>query len=340
VEYRLKCSDIDFREGQKIGGYINVTERESEILYNKQTGKWFKETMKQGVFKRALEKAKEIPMLLQHDWNKKLASTENSTLKLEEDNIGLRFEATIEDRQAYEDIKNKKINACSFGFRALEEKRTPVDSRLEKREVSEIELLEVSIVSNPAYIGSLCEARAYEDALEEDRKKENDSKGIDDSKHDKDEESKENHEKEEKAPMDENSTKEDAPKDKEEAPKQEDAPEDTKEDEKKKVETNSCDTKVKKRELEEVIPTAVEESTEVENKDYIKSLVEDLIEQKLSQIEGAQVEEAEAQQDLEMVQQVNSAIEADAEQDLIRKTNELIKLKLELLKLHEIKRGI
>ena len=149
----------------KIGGYINVTNRESETLYNKKNGKYFKEIMTSGVFEDALERAEEIPLLLEHNWDEKLASTSLGDLKLREDNIGLRFEATIKDESLYQKIKAGIINSCSFGFKVLRERVECINSKLDRRFVDAIELLEVSLVKNPAYVGSLCESRSYEDEL-------------------------------------------------------------------------------------------------------------------------------------------------------------------------------
>ena len=167
TEYRIKDMELQNNEdgSYKIGGYINVTNRESETLYNKKNGKYFKEIMTSGVFEDALERAEEIPLLLEHNWDEKLASTSLGNLKLREDNIGLRFEATIKDESLYQKIKAGIINSCSFGFKVLRERVECINSKLDRRFVDAIELLEVSLVKNPAYVGSLCESRSYEDEL-------------------------------------------------------------------------------------------------------------------------------------------------------------------------------
>lgn len=149
----------------KIGGYINVTGRESQMLYNKENGKYFKEVMTSGVFEDALSRAKEVPLLLEHNWDKRLASTSLGDLTLREDNIGLRFEANIKDKSLYKKIKDGIINSCSFGFKVLRERVESINSLIDRRFVDAIELLEVSLVENPAYEGSLCELRGYEDEL-------------------------------------------------------------------------------------------------------------------------------------------------------------------------------
>lgn len=168
MEFRIKDVQLDHSEDRKIGGYVNVTERESETLYSQQRGKWFKEVMKKGVFERALAKNQSIPCLLEHNWEKELAHTSKGTLELREDNIGLRFDAIITDDEVYEQIRSGAINSCSFGFTVEEQDFENVNSRFEKRYVHEINLKEISLVKNPAYVGSLVESRNLEMALRED----------------------------------------------------------------------------------------------------------------------------------------------------------------------------
>lgn len=168
-EFRIKGTELRTVEGDtlNIEGYVNAVGRESELLYSPKRNKWFKEVMEPGVFKRALENNVDIPMLLEHDYDKQIASTSNGTLELTEDSIGLKFKATIQDQELYSSIKNGEINSCSFGFVCEEDEYEFVNNKEEKRYVKDIQLLEVSLVKNPAYIGSLVEARNMEMALQE-----------------------------------------------------------------------------------------------------------------------------------------------------------------------------
>lgn len=163
----MKCmlSNISFSTNEnerKIGGYINVTNRESEILFSRRRGKHFKEVMESGTFQDSINDGRNIPLLLEHDYGKQLADTGSGTLSLREDQIGLRFDAVINDEEVYRKIQNGEINSCSFGFNVLSEKVEPINGNLEKRYIKKIRLNEVSLVSNPAYKGSLCETRALE----------------------------------------------------------------------------------------------------------------------------------------------------------------------------------
>ena len=167
MEIRLKDIKLDYNsEQRKLGGYINVVERQSETLYSPQRGKWFKETIKAGTFTRALQKNDSIPMLLEHDWDRQIAHTADGTLELREDAIGLRFDAIV-DEDTFNEIQQRNITSCSFGMKVNEQEFEPVNPKMEKRYISNIDLFEVSLVANPAYVGSLVEQRNMEKALED-----------------------------------------------------------------------------------------------------------------------------------------------------------------------------
>ena len=272
LEFRIKDCQLQTDDSgvMKIGGYINVTERESEMLFNKRNGKWFREVMKQGVFQRAIDKANGIPLLYEHNWDKKLASTFNGSLSLIEDNIGLRFDAVIDDENVYEEIKAGIINSCSFGFRALQEKIEPINSKFEKRFVNAIELLEVSIVKNPAYVGSLCESRSYEEELEK-----------------------------EQAQLEE-------------------------------IQDNSSDE-------ERDNPSETEVATDIET---LKKYIDDLINERFNAVSKAEEKERQAIAELEEVKRANENYEREAEEACMRQSAEVVNLRLQLMKLKEIKRGI
>ena len=172
MEIRLKDITLDYNsEQRKLGGYINVVERSSETLYSKQRGKWFKEVIKAGTFTRALQKNNSIPMLLEHDWARQIAHTANGTLELREDAIGLRFDAVV-DEDTFNEIQKRNITSCSFGFKANEQYFEDINPKMEKRYISNIDLFEVSLVANPAYVGSLVEQRNMEKELEDMEKEE------------------------------------------------------------------------------------------------------------------------------------------------------------------------
>ena len=322
MEFRIKDCQLqaDDAGSLKVGGYINVTERESEMLYNKKNGKWFKEIMKKGVFKRAIERAgKNIPLLFEHDWNKKLASLEEGTLELREDNIGLRFDAVIKDETVYGQVKAGIINSCSFGFRVLAEDVESINTRLEKRFVSAIELLEVSLVKNPAYVGSLCETRSYEEELQEEERAK--CGNSDDEKREENPEVEAEEEKVEEVIEQET--------DSEEAETKEES-EDEKADDEAEEDSD-------KRFNEEVIIETVQPELD---KDYIKNLIDELIEAKLAEIKNAEVIEDAKNQELQLAKDFHEEVEKELEAQTMAQSSEVLKLRLQLLKLKDIKRGI
>lgn len=329
MEFRIKDCQLQADESGslKVGGYINVTERESEMLYNKKNGKWFKEIMKKGVFKRAIERAgQNIPLLFEHDWNKQLASLEEGTLELREDNIGLRFDAVIKDESIYEQVKAGIINSCSFGFRALAEEVESINTRLEKRFVSAIELLEVSLVKNPAYVGSLCETRSYEEELKEEERAK-----CGNSEEEKREENLEVETEEEKVEEVEQTEAE-------EVETEDESPEEAEEEkaEEEKAE-DDAEEDTDKRFNEDVVMEAIQPEVD---KDYIKNLIDELIEAKLAEIKSAEVIEEAKNEELQLAKDFHEEVEKELEAQSMSQSSEVLKLRLQLLKLKDIKRGI
>lgn len=111
------------------------------------------ETISPGAFSRTIASS-DIRCLFDHDWSKVLGRTKSSTLRLFEDERGLKFEVDLPNTTVAKDLAESMargdINQCSFGFipkkQAWDYDSTPV-----KRTIEEVELFEVSIVSLPAY---------------------------------------------------------------------------------------------------------------------------------------------------------------------------------------------
>ena len=142
----------------EISGYVNAVDRYSKELYSER-GK-FIEKVKPETFNRALARADNVDMLLNHDVRHKLASTMNQTLELREDNIGLYAKAIIHDKTVIQEAKEGNLKGWSFGFRALSdtwEEEQPVA----RRTLEDIDLMEVSLLTiEPAYIATSVQVRA------------------------------------------------------------------------------------------------------------------------------------------------------------------------------------
>ena len=97
-------------------------------------------------------------MFNDHNSSYVLGRTVADTLKLEVDDVGLRFRCELPNtsyaRDLYENIKLGNINQCSFGF-TIEEDGDEFERREDgifKRTVNKIRsLFDVSIVTYPAY---------------------------------------------------------------------------------------------------------------------------------------------------------------------------------------------
>ena len=143
-----------------IDGYVNAVERESKVLYD--TRGQFIEKIRAGVFQRALEKAENVRILLDHEPDRELADTKSGKARLVEDNIGLRATVEIDDPEVIQKAKENKLRGWSFGFLCNKEDRTTDEDGIEKRTVRDLDLLEVSIIDDrksPAYIGTSIEVR-------------------------------------------------------------------------------------------------------------------------------------------------------------------------------------
>lgn len=148
-------------------GYVNVPERKSRVMPSIR-GK-FTESIAGGAFKRAIEKAEEIKILLNHDSKRELGSTK-SNLELKEDEIGLYAKAEVFDDEVRQLAIDKKLTGWSFGFKVNKDKWIDTDEGIQHRTVEDLDLFEVSILSvTPAYYATKVESRGAEENLIEHR---------------------------------------------------------------------------------------------------------------------------------------------------------------------------
>lgn len=165
---------IEVREDQVlITGYVNAVERLSKPITENIGGeiKKFLERVRAGVFRDALKRNENTPVLLNHKDERQLACTEDGTAVLEEDNIGLRAEVTITDEEVVEKARNKKLVGWSFRFISNNDEFSKFGDD-DVRTLNNIDLLEVSILDDehsPAYYGTSIEAREEGSPKEEIR---------------------------------------------------------------------------------------------------------------------------------------------------------------------------
>ncbi len=165
MELRVNQTNIEANEdgSMTVNGYVNKTEQFSEMLGR---NKKFKERISRGAFKRAIEKAKEIHFLAEHNSEKILASTRNGSLQLSEDANGLYMSATVAStswgKDYYELIRSGILKNMSFGFCSIKDSWKKTTQGYFERTIHELELFEVSVVRDPAYSQSSISARGID----------------------------------------------------------------------------------------------------------------------------------------------------------------------------------
>ena len=152
-----------------ISGYVNAVERESRPVST--THGMVTEKICQGAFKKALRSGENISMTVDHMANRTIANTKDGTLKLCEDNIGLRAEAVTTDIEIGKSARNGLIKGWSFGMKVTEDELEERGDKISLRMVKALELDHVTLVvqKNPVYSATSVEVRGGEDTSIETR---------------------------------------------------------------------------------------------------------------------------------------------------------------------------
>lgn len=145
----------------ELSGYVNVIERASKILRSRSGN--FIERIKKGAFKRAIERNSNIRALLNHDMGHDLGGTNDGSLELREDSVGLHARLITRDAKTIKKARERKLVGWSFGFYDLPDGVTEgMEDGVKLRSVKDLDLREVSVLDdtrNPAYEGTLIEVR-------------------------------------------------------------------------------------------------------------------------------------------------------------------------------------
>lgn len=154
---------IDPGEGAppRIVGYAAVFDQLSEELWG------FREIIHRGAFAKTIHEA-DVRALINHDPNLILGRTKSGTLRLFEDDIGLRYEIDPPDTQSARDLmeslRRGDINQSSFAFDPVRVEWSG-DVNDVRREIFEVQLYDVSPVTYPAYPQTSAEVRARADEM-------------------------------------------------------------------------------------------------------------------------------------------------------------------------------
>lgn len=132
----------------------------------------FRETVAPGAFTRALAANADVRCLFNHDSNRVLGRSIAGTLTMKEDDQGLWFRCMLdpnntEHRNLHSSVKRGDINECSFAFTPNGEKGDHWEDRQDEsgkyyisRTLKDVNLIDVSAVTHPAYDTTSLQARA------------------------------------------------------------------------------------------------------------------------------------------------------------------------------------
>jgi HK97 family phage prohead protease len=165
IEHRIIGSlELRASEGDSptLHGYAAKFNVESELLAGS-----FRERIKAGAFRDALKGADTLA-LINHDPSFVLGRTTSGTLRLKEDDVGLRVEIDPPDTDYARDlltlVKRGDVSQMSFAFTVGEDAWTVGSDGVHLRTIKSVARLDdVSAVARPAYRQTELEARALLD---------------------------------------------------------------------------------------------------------------------------------------------------------------------------------
>lgn len=148
-------------DGAHITGYVNVTEKKSRPVITPR-GKVV-EVIEPRAFERALQRARNIPLTVDHDSAHVYASTGDGSLTLYEDSIGLHADVLIRDESIIDLAKQGAIKGWSFGMYNVKDTVEPrAEGELPMRRISDLDLDHLTLVveKTPCYSATSVELRA------------------------------------------------------------------------------------------------------------------------------------------------------------------------------------
>lgn len=150
-------------DGARITGYVNVTEKKSRPVITPR-GKVIEE-IEPRAFAEAISRAGNITVTVDHDKSHIYASTDDGTVTLKEDAIGLHADVLIKDKDLIELAKKGKIRGWSFGMYNVKDSMEERAGDLPIRHIKALDLDHLTLVvkKNPIYSATSVELRAGED---------------------------------------------------------------------------------------------------------------------------------------------------------------------------------
>lgn len=145
-------------EGNVFTGYAALFDSPSEPMP-------FTEYVRRGAFSKTLNDGADVRLLIDHE-GVPLARTRSGTLMLQEDDRGLRVEATLDPmnpdaQRVMSAMRRGDLSQMSFAFRTIKDNFS-ADGMV--RELREVQLFDVSVVTYPAYEDTIAELRRVQPA--------------------------------------------------------------------------------------------------------------------------------------------------------------------------------
>lgn len=136
-------------------GYPIVHNSPSEVLKDKKSGRSFREIVRPGAASRSVREA-DIRALMDHDPGRVLGRNKAGTLRLVEDDRGVRAEIDLPDTTAGRDaavsVARGDISGMSFGFRVPKGGDSwDLSGDMAVRHLHDLDVDDVSLVAYPAY---------------------------------------------------------------------------------------------------------------------------------------------------------------------------------------------
>jgi HK97 family phage prohead protease len=140
-------------DGNVFTGYAAIFDSPSEPMP-------FVEYVRKGAFAKTLNDGADVRLLIDHE-GVPLARTKSGTLMLEEDDRGLRVEASLDPmnpdaQRVISAMRRGDLSQMSFAFRTIKDS-VSADGMV--RELREVQLFDVSVVTYPAYEDTIAELR-------------------------------------------------------------------------------------------------------------------------------------------------------------------------------------
>jgi hypothetical protein len=156
---------VDGNRNPVLGGYAAVFNSLSIPIFN------FRERIAPGAFRRTLETKPDVRALINHDSNLVLGRTTSGTLTVGEDAKGLAVRVELPSTSyaldLAESVRRGDVNQMSIGFRIPKGgDEIMAEDGGTVRELRDIDLIDVSAVTFPAYTQTRVEIRSYIKFLE------------------------------------------------------------------------------------------------------------------------------------------------------------------------------